>query len=396
MAKTTKKTAKKPAKTVKKPTRKVKTEVKTSSGKGKSTKYKPRSAFSVASGAAGKKKAKEIFEKKKADMGNMKNWPGWPTDCVIDKRHVSWLPHDWYPALKLTEPVQGRPGGGGLLLPCYVGPAPVRKRFFHKVDVEKFLQRTLTSGERGKKERQVGEHLQDKFPPESYIQREGVRCGTDYIDARCDAAHGRTVADVIANMKYKHSNGQVKAYGISDLKYDISGKRLTLSKTKPGKVPVVTGGAKEGGRKRSASSSKAAVPRKAPARGSRSSSARPASQPRRALVRKDSDGDSSPAEVAPAPSSGASSSSQPSAGELPRFRQLLFDPWLKKAASGREGEVAITALIGLGKAHKLDDIMLNNLPTILRQEPSERTDFAKFVLKAFAAELDRLASVDVS
>eukprot|EP00440_Ansanella_granifera_P053176 gb/GFBE01057652.1/.p1 GENE.gb/GFBE01057652.1/~~gb/GFBE01057652.1/.p1 ORF type:complete len:410 (+),score=107.84 gb/GFBE01057652.1/:1-1230(+) len=381
------------------------------------TSFKPRPAakqlhklaFTVAGGARGKKLAKEQFEKKKAAMPRL---PRWPEDCVVDKRHVSWLPQDWTAALRLTERVPGRPGSGGLLLNCYVGPLPAdgtaRKRFFHKKDVEKCVGRKLDLDERGEKARVLSEHLQEKFPPESFIKRTQVNCVTQYINDRCDKMHGMKVKEVIASFKCKWRDGAMRQYNSSDLKYDIAGGRVEIVKKRPGRLPqrsavqklaaskpVKSDPAK---RRQSAPASKASKPvEPAPAKRRQSSPAAKAGStkataeamsPTQALKRRRASA-AAASEVPQSRSSSSSSSSVPGSGELSSIKKLVFAPLLKRPAVGVEGEAAIFSLIGIGKSYKFDETMLDILPKVLRKQPKERGPLGDMVLKEYEQALDK-------
>jgi hypothetical protein len=50
-----------------------------------------------------------------------------------------------------------------------------------------------------------------------------------YLNARCSRCHKKTVDEVLG-MKYKDGNGTERSYALADLKYDIQGGRLTVTK----------------------------------------------------------------------------------------------------------------------------------------------------------------------
>merc|ERR1740117_2143076 len=101
----------------------------------------------------------------------------WPKDCVVDEEHwCSWLPEDWTVALKRIV--------SKLLLRCYIGPAPERKRIFHKVDLEEYLGRKLKAGTR-LKPRALSKDLQRSFPPERFLCRTESVADKAYINTRC-------------------------------------------------------------------------------------------------------------------------------------------------------------------------------------------------------------------
>jgi hypothetical protein len=65
-----------------------------------------------------------------------------------------------------------------------------------------------------------------------------VQCNTKYLNDRCDRAHGQRVGEVIGSLSFKvDRTGEVKLYTSGDLQYDINGKRLELTKQRPGKLP---------------------------------------------------------------------------------------------------------------------------------------------------------------
>ena len=105
-------------------------------------------------------------------------------DRMVDERWCSWLPQDWSAALKMTQK--------GLLLHCYVGPAPEHKRFFHKVALEKHLRRSLGVDERGKKPIDWGD-----VDPKSFLKHSETNKVCPYIDSRCRKAHGLSVEEAV-------------------------------------------------------------------------------------------------------------------------------------------------------------------------------------------------------
>lgn len=182
-------------------------------------------AFSRRGGAEAKKLAKDTYDKKMAANPVPEDDPNWPENCVKDDTWCSWLPEGWTPALKKTN--------GDLLLRCYIGPAPERKRFFHKVDVEKYVGKKLPCRDRRERPLMVPEKLPKGIAAESFIERTDKSAHVPYITQRCNAAHGMQVKDVLTTLKFTDTKGKVRCYGVGDLVYDIKGGRLKVVAEKP-------------------------------------------------------------------------------------------------------------------------------------------------------------------
>jgi len=58
------------------------------------------------------------------------------------------------------------------------------------------------------------------------LQRTGKRSNQAYINARCDALHGRTVGFAIRNFRYYDNKRAAANYALGDLAYDITAGRL--------------------------------------------------------------------------------------------------------------------------------------------------------------------------
>ena len=173
----------------------------------------------------------------------------WPIDTVVDtSRWCGWLPKNFTIGLKLTE--------NGYLLQCFVGPAPECKRFFHKKDIEKYVGRELSTGERGmiptelqdsrlKKTLQGHVDVASDLTSSDFLKYTGLVCGLQYMNDRCAKAHGMTVNDALSNLTYtdgegKTTGGKVRRYAIPDLRYDLKAGRLETVKTRAavGKAPA--------------------------------------------------------------------------------------------------------------------------------------------------------------
>mmetsp|Transcript_45172 Transcript_45172/g.84559 ORF Transcript_45172/g.84559 Transcript_45172/m.84559 type:complete len:436 (-) Transcript_45172:190-1497(-) len=173
------------------------------------------SAFSHHGGDAAKELATEIFNAKKALTPE-----DWKEGIVKDDRHVSYLPPDWTPGLKMTD--------GGILIKVLVGPPPERKHFFHKPDLEKYLDRKLNAEERGRNPKQFTD-----IDPKKFIKRKDRGAMAGYINERCNRIHGMTVEEAIGTLVCEHRHGEEKRYALTDLKYDLKCDRIELVDERP-------------------------------------------------------------------------------------------------------------------------------------------------------------------
>lgn len=136
---------------------------------------------------------------------------GWPEGAYPDpSAWVSWLPEDWTPAVQVTN--------GAKIRRCYISPE--KKRFFHKVDIEKALKRKLTCIDGGSKPMHPL-HAKD-FPSKAKLKLGTAVSGSAYIQKRCVALVGKTVAYAMASYCYMDTHGKAKKYSILDLKYDVT------------------------------------------------------------------------------------------------------------------------------------------------------------------------------
>lgn len=330
--------------------------VKKESGKTADIQQKRITAFGHHGGEKAKKLAQLAYAKKKAITPT-----DWPENCAIDDRWCSWLPQDWSPAVKMTE--------GGLLLLCYIGPAPDRKRFFHKKDLEAFVKRSLGSDERGTKPPELGD-----IDPKSFVKRTDVVAQADYLNARCDKAHGLSVEEALAT-SCEHTHGKQKKYTVP--KRPSQSSKPTIAPATPlrrqckGSAPATPGTPIKV--KKELKSAEHKRPIMAPKNNAKRST------PVTPTVWNDAVGSSSGS-----PSSSSSS-----------FLEVLFKSCYKsletKAASGMADETSIYAIIGIGGSLGLDRTMLSSLPEILRKPAAERGDFGQFVLHQFEKEFSRHA-----
>jgi len=323
----------------------------------KPTKKAPlKKAGQRAGGTSAKENAKVIWEKKRVAMGKMS--ANWPEDCVVDDRHVSYLPLDWTAAIKMTE--------NGLLLPCFIGPEPGRKRFFHKVDLEKHLGRTLSSDERGEKSRVVPENLRSEFPPSHFLACGAETPRAQYIVDRCRRIHGMTIEDAIEKFMYKDTHGLERHYNMTDLQYDVNAKFLSIIPTKPGPAP----------RKPMAAAT-------APCHKSTATSS--TGEPKR-LSGSTSIAASAPSSLTSASSVGRSIE-RPSAAILRDVQISIINPLLKEGAAGVQGQMNVFTVLGVGHTCGFDPILLSTLPAVLAKKVSDRTEFDKVVLKSLSNEM---------
>jgi len=321
------------------------------------------SAFGKRGGKIAKGLAKKIFEQKKA---NATTPPDWPTGWIVDDRWCSWLPLDWTPAIKTTA--------NGCLLHGCVGPPPERKPFFHKVDLARFLGRTLALTERGPK---PPEATCGNYDPNLFIKRLPVAAVAPYINNRLDKVHGLSVEEAV-NLSCWHGGlNKEKRYTTTDLKYDIKCNRLTLVPQRPSQSsrPVVAPATPSRQRAspstpgRSGATSAPATPTE---RRTMAAPATPVKQPR-----------NSAAPSTPAASSAGSQGTRSGRKDGPSVADVFrscYVPLKRRAASGIEAEKAILAMQGIGFTLGLDATMLKTLPDVLRKMPAERGEFGNFVL----------------
>lgn len=304
--------------------------------------------------------AKEMDILKKHAVRLKKEAPSdWPEGAVPNVRCSTPLPDGWQHAMKVTAK-SGR-GGGGILRRCYIGPGGLVK--WHKSDLEKHLGVKIeTDHEHGN--RFISPLVFDEFPEEATIRRTDSKVGSEYMVKRCDGLDGKTVSDSLYNYKYKSgSSGESVQYTVSDLRYDIKGGRIILETAGVASQLVK----KEQGKKTHAS---ARLTRQdVPSSSSRSS---PSSSSRSSPI------------AAP-----SLQTSKPSKLALKHIKQSVFKPLLSRAAKGGSGESDIYTMLGVGHQLKMDQLMLNVLPDVLRKSPAERGSFGEGVLKQFEAELNK-------
>lgn len=340
-----------------------------------SPKAKPISAFSHHGGKKSIELAKDIFARKKAAM-SASSRKGWPQDVVADDRWCSWMPEGWTAALKMTA--------GKILIMGMVGPLPddggMRKFFFHKADLEKYLGRKLDLDEKGKKPLDYG-----NINPKHFLHRTDREPACSYIKARCDSLHGYLVQEALCDFKYTHGEGMAarqKQYSLADLKYDVEDRKfLQLVPERPA-----------AGARQAAPSTPASVRQPsndacaAPSTPTRSHSAGAAS--------KHLQMPSTPAKrprvsaASSASSAGSKSASLKSAEDYARAaRQQIFElcykPFKKRAALTVDDEKSICALVGAGFDIGIDAIVLKSLKLALRTSPEGRGKIGQAVLAEF-------------
>jgi hypothetical protein len=67
---------------------------------------------------------------------------------------------------------------------------------------------------------------------DSILKYSGRPGNSRYITQRCEKLSGRTVREALTSFRFVDEKGRRRAYAMSDLRYDLSSKRLTLdSKT---------------------------------------------------------------------------------------------------------------------------------------------------------------------
>lgn len=308
-------------------------------------------AFGNRGGKLAKTCAAKRFEQLKAKMKPIPE--KWPKECVVDDRWCSYLPPDWTPACKKTE--------NGLLLQCMIGPPPERKRFFHKKALEAYLGRQLTSEERGPKHRVVRQECESEFPPKSFLKRTAVQSLCDYLNARCNKAHGLTIEEAIGSLVFE-KKGVLVHYNVADLRYDIAGGRLEIVKQPPtGRVPMLEKPAT------------VAQTKDLSTRKRRRSCAEERAQTSMQRSRLDPD--------RATPYGSAESST------LASIYQQLFKPFKRRAVKGTKDEEGLYTLLGVGHAHAFESTVLAALPAVLRKDPSDRGALDALVLKQFDGDI---------
>lgn len=354
------------------------------------------SPFSHHGGEEAKKLAKKVHDEKKAAMDITGAHKGWPEDAVPDDRWCSWLPTDWTPAVKMTN--------GGILIQCMVGPLPDRRLFFHKVDLEKYLERELGPDQRGKKPVDIGD-----ADPHKFIHRTDSIPATDYVRVRCNKLHGLSVGEALRNFKYTHgvgSAGKEIQYRAQDLKYDLLRKNITLVSQRPSKnaKPVsmpATPSSSQASPATPANYNARPVPmtpfQPVPATPSMPAPATPAKPAAAAATStrpapctplrtssKRAVTEESPMKMKSASNKRARSSGFGSQGNVAdSIYNCCYTPLKTKAASSVEDEKSIYSIVGLGFTLGLDGTMLKTLPEILRKAPAQRGDFGKLALVQF-------------
>jgi len=340
-----------------------------------SPKAKPLSPFNHHGGKESVKLAKDIFARKKAAMTAMgaSSKKGWPQDVVADDRWCSWMPDGWTPALKMTA--------GKILIQGMVGPLPedgeLRKFFFHKADLEKYLGRKLDLDERGKKPKDYG-----NINPKEFLHRTDREPACSYIKTRCDSLHGYSVEEALGDFKYMHGEGDAKQkqYSMQDLKYDVEERKfLQLVPERP------AAGARQAAPSTPApnASSDACAAPSTPKRQDSGASASgrlvqmpstPAKRPRVA-----------PAAAASASGKQARLKSAEDYAQMARreiFEQC-YEPFKTRAALSVEDEKSMCALVGAGFDLGIDAMVLKSLKLALRIAPEGRGKIGQAVLEEF-------------
>jgi hypothetical protein len=323
--------------------------------------------------AQAKKMAKATFEENKKLFKKVP--PGWPKDAVPDKaRWCSWLPEDWTLCLKLTE--------NGLLLQCYVGPAPEHKRYFHKVDVEKNIGRSLDEKREMPKEmldakvtKSLAKSLAESdYDSNNFLKYTGSGTGLQYMIDRCWKAHGKTIREVLSGLTQKADGGNERGYTLADLRYDLKAGRLEAVKTKAevGKAPskatssssTSSSSASATTKKRKQEEDSAATTKKCKQEGKLTGKQKVKEEPR----------------AAASSSSSAISASLPK--DLPVAADASFWQMFTKSRSQKASAGDICALVCIGRSLGVEALVLDVLPAVLAQEPKERSKYGELALKA--------------
>jgi len=282
-----------------------------------------------------------------------------PKGAVLNVRAFQPLPDGWRHAMKLTGPSYRSKGGA--LRHCFIGPGGLVK--WHKKDLEKHLGVLIP--EVGSRPRCLSPLVMTEFPADAIIRRTEKQDAAEYILKRCNSLAGRTVSDALLKVQYEY-NGKMRYYGVSDLRYDIKGGRLVLETGVASPLPP---------KREEISLEKKGELQGAPMTPPSNTTRLPSKSPVKTRVPKRA-------------SQPKQSSSSPNA-ILQHIRQSIFIPLLSRAASGEKDEICLYTLIGVGSQIKMEKLMLNALPNVLRTAPAERGVFGYEVLKQFEAELSK-------
>jgi len=190
--------------------------------KSKTLRSTPMKAQPNALSVKATEKVAEKFKEKMAagkwqKASETKTPKGWPAGSFRDpSSNCSWLPKGFESGVTVTS--------GGQMRRIYVGPN--FQKFFHKADVEKAVGRELKVKKTIKKRAPA---VDNEFGSTKVIALGSGAPACDYIKKRCQKLVGKTVKDALDGLKYKHSNGADKKYGVSDLRYDILRKFIVLN-----------------------------------------------------------------------------------------------------------------------------------------------------------------------
>merc|ERR1712151_1397181 len=70
-----------------------------------------------------------------------------------------------------------------------------------------------------------------EFPADSTVHFVASASKATYVVKRCQRADGCTVEELLSRFTYRDAKGEQRRYRVADLRYDLAGGRLTLSKT---------------------------------------------------------------------------------------------------------------------------------------------------------------------
>lgn len=336
-------------------------------------------------------KTAKIIENMKAtaSLVEVKTPADWPEGAVPNVRSFVPLPSGWRHAKKVTG-ASGK-GSGGLLRSCFIGPGG--KLIWNKPDLEKYLGKKIVAPPNAKRLRCMNPVHMSEFPPDAVVRRNSQKkAKEDYINTRCDAMAGLTVKDLLGKFKYKCYDGKTYDYNVSDLRYDL----------KRGNI-VLEGAGRAGAKpKKNAATKTAATAATASARVRASGGMKVAPKASSASARARASGalklapkasSSSAARVGskppalPLPVSPARGPSD--AGQRVAIARQIIKEYKARAASGKKAEKDICTLVGVGYQFKIDPMLLDTLPNILRKAPAERGDFGAGAITHFEKALPK-------
>eukprot|EP00746_Dinoflagellata_sp_MGD_P164630 gnl/MRDRNA2_/MRDRNA2_93357_c0_seq1.p1 gnl/MRDRNA2_/MRDRNA2_93357_c0~~gnl/MRDRNA2_/MRDRNA2_93357_c0_seq1.p1 ORF type:complete len:602 (-),score=122.91 gnl/MRDRNA2_/MRDRNA2_93357_c0_seq1:111-1916(-) len=156
----------------------------------------------------------------------------WPEDGEAKRQDATpsatsrWL--EAHPAKKESSTNQNRNTKKAVIKK--IGKAKVLKgpqaKVIKKV-IKKSNKTTTLKKATPKKEKVVAPSKAEAFSLTAQIAR-GTGTPSPYIKERCDQLVGKTVKQALTEFHYKNASGELKKYGMGDLRYDVKGNNIVL------------------------------------------------------------------------------------------------------------------------------------------------------------------------